>query len=178
MLVFSFGFFCCCCFSFSMSCNWFTSTQMYTCFGGFFFHIGAYIVWYKIPCVTQWVLESYFRDGYVRMLVWSSSFLPARHLTFVVTGSFPSKSLRLCLFLKDVHLHPFLDYTQKWYHVILLSPCLLYFSWNDHVYFLFCVWTLHYILLCMVEVCCVHVPHLLYPFMCACIISLLPCLGC
>ena len=44
-------------------------TDVYVFFGGFVFHIGAYIVWYKIPCVTQWVLESYFRDGYVRMLV-------------------------------------------------------------------------------------------------------------
>ena len=26
--------------------------DVYMFFGGFFFYIGAYIVWYKIPCVT------------------------------------------------------------------------------------------------------------------------------
>ena len=90
---------------------------MYTCFGrGWGRGVGGVLfplVLCKIPRVTQWVLESYFRYGCVHMLVWSSSFLPAPHLTFLVTGGFPSKSLRLCLFLKGLHLYAFSDHTRS-----------------------------------------------------------------
>ena len=62
------------------------------------------------------------------MLVWSSLFLPAPHLTFLVTKSFFSKSLRLCLFLKEVHFYPFLDYTYKVVSCDTLFPCFPNFT--------------------------------------------------
>ena len=56
------------------------------------------------------------------MLVWSSSFLPDPRHSFLVTRSFFPKSERLCLFGKELHLYPSLNYTWKWYHTILPVP--------------------------------------------------------
>ena len=48
-------------------CNWFISTDMYTCFGGVLFHIGDDRVFGMFPCVTQWVLVTYFINNSVHM---------------------------------------------------------------------------------------------------------------
>ena len=111
-------------------CNWFISTDMYTCFGGVLFHIGDDRVFGMFPCVTQWVLVTYFINNSVHM-GWSSSFLPAPHVTFLATGSPFSKSVRLCLFLKEAHLYPSLDDTSMWYYMIHVSLCpLLQLKWS------------------------------------------------
>ena len=62
----------------------FISTQMYIWFVGVFFFIGYYRACSKFPCVTQWVLVTYFIN--------SSVILHALHLCILVTKSFLSKS--------------------------------------------------------------------------------------
>ena len=74
----------------------------------------------------------YFINSCVHILLWSSSFLHTTHLYILVTESLFSKSVRLSLqarssFLSIFRLH------LEWYHMILESPCLPYFTQNDHL---------------------------------------------
>ena len=74
----------------------------------FHFYIGVYMICWgfslqvntecgKFPCVTRWVLVTYFINSSVHILVWSSSFLHAPHLYILVTRSFFSEFVNLCL---------------------------------------------------------------------------------
>ena len=61
--------------------------------------------------------------------------------------------------------------------LIFVSSCVLYFTRDDHLFFLSCGRPWHYFLL-YVEKYCIgyHVPHHLYQFNCATTISLIPSL--
>ena len=67
----------------------------------------------RVLCAILWVLADYFINTSVYMLISTCSFLPAHHLSLLVTISFFPKCLRLLLFCKEVHLYPFLDSTSK-----------------------------------------------------------------
>ena len=102
-----------------------------------------------------------FINSSVHMLVWSSSFLPDPHHSFLVTRSFFPKSERLCLFGKELHLYPSLNYTWKWYHKILPLPVsftslgmnFLFYGWTWHYFLLLYGWEILH---------CVDVLHCLY----------------
>ena len=72
---------------------------------GCFSHIGYCRVLNRVPHAIQWVLLDYF----IIRSVYMNQLMSPHPLSFLVTRSFFSMSVRLFLFGKDVHLYPFLD---------------------------------------------------------------------
>ena len=114
----------------------------------------------------------------VYMSVPNALTIPPLHPSPLVTINLFSKSLSLFLFCKWVHLHlfSFLDSTYKGYHTVLLLLCLTYFTQHDSpsmlrqmaLFHRFSGWVVSH---------CIHVTHLLHPFLCWRIFRLLPHLG-
>ena len=77
--------------------------HLYVLFGCFS-HIGSCRVLNSGPHAIQWVLLDYF----IIRSVFMNQLISPQPLSFLVTISFFSMSVRLFLFRKDVHLYPFL----------------------------------------------------------------------
>ena len=78
--------------------------HLYVSFGCFS-HIGYCRVLNRVPHAIQWVLLDYFIIRSVCM----NQLISPYPLSFLVTVSFFSMSVRLFLFGKDVHLYPCLE---------------------------------------------------------------------
>ena len=90
--------------------------DVYMCFFGFFSHLVYYAVLIRgPPCL--------FIKSSVCMFINTCSFLIAHHLSLLVTiGAL--LCMGLFLFGKEVHLYPLLEFTTKWYHMILVFVSL------------------------------------------------------
>ena len=69
----------------------------------------------------------------------------------------------------------FLDCTCKWYHTVFVCLYLIYFT--EHSTIQVCPWQNFILFYGLVVFHCVHVPYLLYPFICWRALGLLPNLG-
>ena len=109
---------------------------------GFFLYGSIQSVEYVSFCYMLTLLTCFIISS-VHVLVWSSSFLHAPHLYILVTRSFFSKSVSLCLqavgsFVSICRLHREVIYC----HISLSLSLLLPWEWSSPLSFLRLIWAL------------------------------------